>query len=117
VGTVICLELPKIFQIHEKNNCRILAKRWEYNETVNQLYIGFRKVCDSVRLEVLCSILMQFDSPMKIIRLNKISLHSSVLFVTFSFDSCFCYRAVKSLHFKNEDLQHWCNVPYSDLLW
>jgi len=27
----------------------ILEKKWEYNEAVHQLFIGFKKACDSVR--------------------------------------------------------------------
>jgi hypothetical protein len=75
------------------------------------------KVCDSVRLAVLYSIPTEFEAPIKIIRLNKISLHSSVSIVTFPLDSCSCYRSFKISHFKNDDLQHWRNIPYSDLLW
>jgi hypothetical protein len=30
---------------------QILEKKWEYNETVDQLFIYFKKTCDSVRRE------------------------------------------------------------------
>jgi hypothetical protein len=33
--------------------CQILEKKWEYNETVHQLLIDFKKAYDSVRKEVL----------------------------------------------------------------
>jgi hypothetical protein len=36
-----------IFCIHQ-----ILEKKWEYNETVHQLFIDLKKVCDLVRREV-----------------------------------------------------------------
>jgi hypothetical protein len=32
--------------------CQILEKKWEYNDTVHQLFIGFKKAYDSVRREV-----------------------------------------------------------------
>jgi hypothetical protein len=33
------------------------GKKWEYNETVHQLFIDFKKASDSVRREVLYNIL------------------------------------------------------------
>jgi hypothetical protein len=44
---------------------QILEKKWEYNETVHQLFIDFKKAYDSVRREVLYSILIEFGLPMK----------------------------------------------------
>jgi hypothetical protein len=32
---------------------QILEKKWEYNETVHQLFIDFKKACDTVRRKVL----------------------------------------------------------------
>jgi hypothetical protein len=32
---------------------QILEKKWKYNETVHQLFIGFKKAYDSVRRELL----------------------------------------------------------------
>jgi hypothetical protein len=46
-------------------------KKWEYNETVHQLFIDFSKAHDSVRREVLYDILIEFGIPMKIIRMIK----------------------------------------------
>jgi hypothetical protein len=40
--------------------CQILEKKWEYNETVHQLFIDFKKAYDSVRREVLHNILIEF---------------------------------------------------------
>jgi hypothetical protein len=48
-----------------------LEKKWEHNETVHQLFIDFRKAYDSVRRELLCSILIEFCVPMKLVRLTK----------------------------------------------
>jgi hypothetical protein len=52
VGFNITDQLLQILCIHQ-----LLEKKWEYNETVHQLSIDFRKVHDSVRREVLYSIL------------------------------------------------------------
>jgi hypothetical protein len=37
----------------------------EYNETVHQLLVDFKKAYDSVRREVLYNILIEFGVPMK----------------------------------------------------
>jgi hypothetical protein len=47
-------------------------KKWEYNEAVHQLFIDFKKAYDSVRREVLYNILIEFGTPMKLVRLIKI---------------------------------------------
>jgi hypothetical protein len=39
---------------------QILEKKWEYSETVHQLFIDFKKAYDSVRREVLYNILIEF---------------------------------------------------------
>jgi hypothetical protein len=41
------------------------------NETVHQLFIDFKKTCDSVRRKVLYSILIDLGLPMKVARLIK----------------------------------------------
>jgi hypothetical protein len=46
--------------------------QWEYNETVHQLFVDFKKAYGSVRREVLYSILIEFEVPMKLFRLIKI---------------------------------------------
>ena len=50
---------------------QILEKKWEHNEAVHQLFIDFKKACDSVRREVLYNILFEFVIPMKLERLIK----------------------------------------------
>jgi hypothetical protein len=45
----------QIFCIHQ-----ILEKKWEYNVTVQQRFIDFKKAYDSVRREVLYNILIEF---------------------------------------------------------
>jgi hypothetical protein len=54
---------------------RYWRKKWEYNETVHQLFIDFKKAYDSVRREVLYSILIEFGVPMKLFQLIKMCLH------------------------------------------
>jgi len=44
---------------------KYLRKKWEYNEAVHQLFIEFKKAYDSIRMEVLCNILIEFGIPMK----------------------------------------------------
>jgi len=51
--------------------CQIIEKKWEYNETVHQLFIDFKEAYDLVRREVLCNILSEFGIPMKLVRLTK----------------------------------------------
>jgi hypothetical protein len=50
---------------------RYCRKKWEYNETIHQLFINFKKAYDSVRKDVLYSILIEFGVPMKIFKLIK----------------------------------------------
>ena len=52
----------------------ILEKKWEYNEAVHWLFIGFKKAYDSVRREVVYNILIEFGVPMELVRLIKMCL-------------------------------------------
>jgi hypothetical protein len=56
---------------------QILEKKWEYNETVHQLFIDFKKAYDSVRRKVLYNILIEFGVPMKLVRLIKMCLNET----------------------------------------
>jgi hypothetical protein len=49
----------------------ILEKKWEYSETVHQLFIGLKKAYGSERREVLYNILIEFGVPMNLVRLGK----------------------------------------------
>jgi hypothetical protein len=60
----------QIFCIHQ-----ILEKKWKYNETVAQLFIGVKKTYDSVRREILYNIFIEFGVHMKVIRLIKMCLN------------------------------------------
>jgi hypothetical protein len=62
----------QIFCIHQ-----ILERKWEYNETVHQLFIDFKKAYDSVRREVWYNILIEFGIPMKLVRLIKMCLNET----------------------------------------
>jgi hypothetical protein len=44
-------------------------KMWEYNETVHQLFVYFKKAYDSMMWEVLYNILIEFGIPMKLVML------------------------------------------------
>jgi hypothetical protein len=66
------------------------GKKWEYNETVHQLFIDFIKASDSVTREVLYNILIEFGVPMKLVRLIKMCLnetYSKVRIVKYLSDS------------------------------
>jgi hypothetical protein len=41
---------------------QILEKKWEYNGTVHQLFVDFKKAYDSVNGEVLYNILLEFGT-------------------------------------------------------
>jgi hypothetical protein len=46
---------------------QILEKNWEYNGTVHQLFIDFKKAYDSIRREALYNILIEFGIPRKLV--------------------------------------------------
>jgi hypothetical protein len=54
---------------------QILEKKWEYNETVQQLFIDFKKAYDSLRRDVLYNVLVEFGVPMEVVRLVKLCLN------------------------------------------
>jgi hypothetical protein len=45
---------------------QMLEKKWEYNGTVNQLFIDFNKAYDSVKREVLYNILLKYGITKKL---------------------------------------------------
>jgi hypothetical protein len=53
---------------------QILEKKWEYNGTVHQLFIDFKKAYDSIKREVLYNILLEFGIPKKLVRIIKMRL-------------------------------------------
>jgi len=44
---------------------KIPDKKWEYDRTVHQLFIHFKKAYDLVRRDILYNILIEFGIPMK----------------------------------------------------
>jgi hypothetical protein len=56
---------------------RQILEKIEYNETVHQLFIDFKKAYDSVRREVLYIILIEFGVPMDQVRLIKMCLNET----------------------------------------
>jgi hypothetical protein len=71
------------------------VEKWEYNETVHQLFIDFKKAHDSVRREVLYNILIEFGVAMKLVRLIKMCLNE-----TYS-EICICKHLSESFHMQN----------------
>jgi hypothetical protein len=70
---------------------QILEKKWEFNGTVHQLFIDFKKSCDSVRREVLYNIFLEFGIPKKLVGLIQMCLnetYSTVLIGKFQSDEC-----------------------------
>jgi intein/homing endonuclease len=72
VGFDIPDQLQRIFCVRQ-----ILEKKWEYKETVHQLFMGFNIAYDSDWREVLYSILIEFGVPMKLVRLIKTCLNET----------------------------------------
>jgi hypothetical protein len=56
---------------------QILEKKSEYNGTVHQLFIDFKKAYDSVRRAALYNILIEFGIPRKLVRLIKMCLNET----------------------------------------
>jgi hypothetical protein len=56
---------------------QILEKKWEYNGTVHQLFIDFKKAHGSVRTEVLNCILIEFGIPRKLVGLIQTCLNET----------------------------------------
>jgi hypothetical protein len=56
---------------------QILEKKLEYNGTVHQLFIDFKKAYDSFSRDVLYSILIEFGIPRKLVGLIQMSLNET----------------------------------------
>jgi hypothetical protein len=61
-----------IFCIHQ-----ILEKKMGVHETEHHLFVDFKKSDDLVRREALCSILIDFEVSMKLVRLIKMCLNKT----------------------------------------
>jgi hypothetical protein len=58
-------------------NRQILEKKQEYNNTVHQLSIDFKKAYDLVRRDVLYNILIEFGIPKKLVGLIQMCLNET----------------------------------------
>jgi hypothetical protein len=54
---------------------QVLEGKWKYNGTVHQVFLEFKKACDSVMREVLYNILNEFGIPRKLVGLIKMCLN------------------------------------------
>jgi hypothetical protein len=52
-------------------------KKWEYNESVCKLFIDFKRTYDTVRREVLYSILIEFSITVKLVQPFKMCLNDT----------------------------------------
>jgi hypothetical protein len=68
----ITLFLCEIFDIRQ-----ILEKKWEFNDTLHQQFINFKKAYDSARRKVLYNILIEFGIPRKLVGLIKMCLNET----------------------------------------
>jgi hypothetical protein len=64
--------MDQIFYIRQ-----ILEKKLEYNGTVHQLFIDFKKACDSIKREVSYNIVVEFGIPKNLVRLIKVCLNEA----------------------------------------
>jgi hypothetical protein len=64
----------------------------QYNEAVHQPIISFKKDYDSVRMEVLYSILTEFVVPMKLVRLIKMGLNETCSKIRMGYSLRICLR-------------------------
>jgi len=53
---------------------QILEKKWEYNGTIHQLFIDFKKACGSLKRVSLCNIFIELGIHMKFHRVFKMCL-------------------------------------------
>ena len=56
---------------------QILEKKWEYKEAVHQLFTNIKKAYDSVTREALNNILIEFGTPVKLVRLITMRLNET----------------------------------------
>jgi hypothetical protein len=54
-----------------------LEKKWEYNGTVHQLFIDFKKTYGAFRREILYNILIEFGIPRKLVGLIKMCVNET----------------------------------------
>jgi hypothetical protein len=81
VGFYLAGTLPITFFLHSSDTGE---KKWEYSETLLQLFINFKNAYVSLRREVLYSILIEFGVPIGLFRLIKMCLKETYIKVRIS---------------------------------
>jgi hypothetical protein len=65
-------------ELHECNLIYVsISVLKQFYETVHQLFVDFKKACDSVRRQVLYNIPIEFGVPMKLVRLIRMCLNET----------------------------------------
>jgi negative regulator of genetic competence, sporulation and motility len=66
----VCFDVTtdQIFYIRQITNYMELSTTREYNGTIHEPFVDFYKAYDSVRTDVLYSILIEYGAPMKLVR-------------------------------------------------
>jgi hypothetical protein len=83
------------------------GEKWKYNETVYQLFIDFKKTYESVKRYVFYNILIEFEVPMKLVRLIKMCLnetYTKVHIVKHLFDMFAIQNGLKQGDFKEDEM-------------
>jgi hypothetical protein len=65
------------FVVIELLPIRFFTEKMEHNGAVHQLFIDFKKACDSVKKKVLINILLEFCIRKKLVRLIKMCLNET----------------------------------------
>ena len=80
-----------------------MEKKWEYDVTVHQLFIDFKKAYDSVKRKVLYNILTEFGIPKKLVILIKMCLSET-------------YSRVRVGRFLSDAFPIYCELKQGDAL-
>jgi hypothetical protein len=85
---------------------QILEKKWEHNNRVYQVFIDFKKACDSLRREALYNILFEFKIPRKLVGLIKMCLNET--YSTMGVGKICLTGFLFRMAWKSERLYHHC---------
>jgi hypothetical protein len=77
IGFGVHMKLVRLIKMCLNETYSRREEKCVYNETVHQLFIGFKKAYDSVGGEVLYNILIWFGVHMKLVRLIKMCLNET----------------------------------------
>jgi hypothetical protein len=73
----VCFEVTAQLLIRFFAFIRYWREKWEYYETIHQLFVDFKAAYVSFRREVLYSILIEFGVPVKLVRHIKMCLNET----------------------------------------